>query len=94
MSSLAYAKGEIERVFRQSLENEKNEVVEEKKYLRMLHEINKKIKKANLKSTKQNLLKKKKEIQSDYDECQRISLKCQESINWHLSDLFDNLHCD
>jgi len=89
----SYIKNEINEVFKQQAENEKYGEREEKKYKQLFREINIKIRKANLKSTKENLLKKKKEIQADYDEFQYIGLKCQKSIDCHLSDLFSKLNC-
>jgi len=83
---------EINGVLRQQAENEKYGEREEKKFKKMIYDINIKIRKANLKSTRENLLKKKKEIKADYDESNHIGYRCQQSCILHLSYLYDLLN--
>jgi len=87
-------RNEIDEVLKQSDKNQKYEDSEEKKYKNLLHNINIKIKKANLKSTREKLLEKKKEIQNDLNECRRIGYYCQKSIHCHLTELFNKLNYD
>ena len=58
----------------------------------MIKEINIKINKANLKSTREKLLERKKEILNDLDECREIGYYCEQDINYHLAGLFDKLN--